>query len=59
MLLERIRALRHLTGLPSFLWGEALNHMTWLKNRTATRTLDNKTPFEVLFGSPPDLSGLR
>ena len=59
MLLERIRALRHLTGLPDFLWGEALHHATWLKNRTATRTLDNKTPFEALFGSPPDFSGLR
>jgi len=59
MLLERIRALRHLTGLPEFLWGEALHHVTWLKNRTAMRTLDNKTPFEALFGSPPDLSGLQ
>jgi len=59
MLLEQIWALRHLTGLPSFLWGEALNHMTWLKNCTAMQTLDNKMPFEALFGSPPDLSGLR
>ena len=58
MLLERIRALRHLTSLPDFLWGEALYHVTWLKNRSAMRTLDNKTPFEALFGSPPDLSGL-
>jgi len=58
-LLERIRALRHLTGLPEFLWGEALHHTTWLKNRTAIRTLDNKMPFKALFGSPPDLSGLR
>jgi len=59
MLLEWIWALRHLTGLPSFLWGKALNHAMWLKNCTATWTLDNKTPFEALFGSPPDLSGLR
>jgi len=59
MLLERIQALRHLTGLPEFLWGEALHHATWLKNHMATRTLDNKMPFEVLFGSPPDLSRLQ
>jgi len=58
-LLERIWALRHLTGLPAMLWGEALRHATWLKNRTALQTLDNKTPFEALFGSPPDLSGLH
>jgi len=31
----------------------------WLKDRTAMQTLDNKMPFEALFGSPPDLSGLR
>jgi len=58
-LLEWIWALRHLTGLPEFLWDEALHHMTWLKNCMAMRTLDNKMPFEVLFGSPPNLSGLR
>ena len=58
MLLEWIRAFRHLMGLPSFLWGKALNHTTWLKNCTAMWTLDNKMPFEALFGSPPDLSRL-
>jgi hypothetical protein len=59
MLLEQIRALRHLTGLPNFLWGKALHHATWLKNCMATWTLDNKMPFKALFGSPPDFSGLR
>ena len=58
MLLEWIWALRHLAGLPDFLWGEALHHTTWLKNCLAMQTLDNKMPFEALFGSPPDLSGL-
>jgi hypothetical protein len=58
MLLEQIQALRHLMGLPDFLWGEALHHTMWLKNRMAMQMLDNKTPFEVLFGSPPNFSGL-
>ena len=58
-LLERIRALRHATGLPKTLWGEALRHATWLKNRTATRALDNKTPFEALYGTTPDLSDVQ
>jgi len=52
MLLERIRALRYASGLPQMLWGEALQHATWLKNWTATRTLDGKTPFKVLYGTP-------
>jgi len=59
MLLERIRALRHASGLLQMLWGKALRHATWLKNRTATRALDGKTPFEALYGTPPDLSEAR
>jgi transposase InsO family protein len=58
-LLERIRALTHASGLPKSLWGEALRHAAWLKNRTAMRALDGKTPFEALYGRPPDLSTLR
>jgi hypothetical protein len=58
-LLERMRAATHTSGLPQTLWGEALRHATWLKNRTATRALDGKTPFEALYGRPPDLSALR
>jgi transposase InsO family protein len=57
-LLERIHAFVHTSGLPKTLWGKGLRHATWLKNRTATRALDSKTPFEVLFSAPPDLSGL-
>jgi transposase InsO family protein len=30
-LLERVRALEYLSGLPKSLWGEALWHTTWLK----------------------------
>ncbi|KAG2078558.1 hypothetical protein BDR04DRAFT_998459 [Suillus decipiens] len=33
-------------------------HATWLKNRTATRTLDNKTPYEMLFKDKPNLENL-
>ena len=43
-LLERIRAFAHGSGLPKSLWGEALRHAVWLKNRTGTRALDGKTP---------------
>ena len=58
-LLERVRAFTHESGLPKTLWGEALRHAIWLKNRTATRALDGKTPFEALYGHPLDLSNLR
>ena len=55
-LLERIRAITYMSGICKSLWGEALRHATWLKNRMATRTLDGKTPFEALYGQLPDLS---
>jgi hypothetical protein len=58
-LLERIQAFAHESGLHKLLWGEALRHASWLKNRTATRALDGKTPFEALYGQPPDLTNLR
>ena len=48
----------HLSGLPKILWGKALRHSTWLKNQTATRALNGKTPFKALYGRPPDLSAL-
>jgi len=49
----------HTSSLPKTLWGEGLRHATWLKNWTATCALDGKTPYEALFGAPPDLSELK
>jgi transposase InsO family protein len=56
---ERVRAFTHTSSLPETLWGEALRHATWLKNRTATCALDGLTPYQALFGRAPDLSGLQ
>ena len=45
VLLECTQAFLHSSTLPKFLWGEAVKHTVWLKNRTATRALPNgKTP---------------
>jgi hypothetical protein len=58
-LLERTRAFFHSSELPKFLWGEAVNHAVWLKNRTPTHALPTgKTPYEMLHGKKPDLSNL-
>ena len=48
----------HHSGLPKFLWGEAILHAVWLKNRTSTRALKNLTLFEVLTRKKPNLSNL-
>ena len=58
-LLEKVRSMLHAANLPEFLWGEALKHVIWLKNRTSTWALGKKTPFEAFNGSKPDLWNLH
>ena len=53
------RALLHMATLPHNMWGEALRHSTWLKNRKSTRALRGKTPWQALYGARPDLAGLK
>ena len=58
-LLERVRAMMHSADdLPKNLWGEAVSHAVWLKNRTSTRILGKVTPFECLYGEKPNLGGV-
>ena len=35
------------SGLPRFLWEEAMKHSTWLQNCTPTHALDRKTPYKM------------
>ena len=58
-LVEKVHALLHMAALPPNMWGEALRHATWLKNRTSTRALGGKTPWQALYGKPPNLSRLK
>ena len=58
-IVERIRALLHASGLPKYLWGEAARHVVWLMNRTTTKAISEKTPYEAAFGKKPNLSEVR
>ncbi|KAE9390854.1 hypothetical protein BT96DRAFT_750865, partial [Gymnopus androsaceus JB14] len=49
----------HSSGLPRNLWGEALKHAIWLKNRSVTHALGNKTPYKVMFAEKPNLSHIQ
>ncbi|KAG2067446.1 hypothetical protein BDR04DRAFT_1027534 [Suillus decipiens] len=49
----------HESGLPHFLWREAVRHTVWLKNRTPTKALDSATPLEAATGRKPDLHNMR
>jgi hypothetical protein len=57
--IEKVRTLLHESRLPKFLWGEALQHVVYLKNRTWTKSLHDSTPHEILTGKKPDLSNIH
>jgi transposase InsO family protein len=53
-LMAKVRAMMIASKLPFGLWGEALMHTVYLKNRTWTRSLPNgATPFEMINGERP------
>ena len=55
-LIEKVRAMMLASQLPRGLWGEALMHAVWLKNRTWTRALPSGiTPYELVMGTTPVL----
>jgi len=56
---ERMRVLLHASGLPKNMWAEAAHHAVWLLNRTTTKAVEGMTPYEVAFGTKPNLKGLR
>ena len=56
---ERARALLCQSGLPRFLWEEAMKHTTWLQNRTPARALNGKTPYEAINNKKPYLGGIQ
>ena len=46
-------------GISNGLWAEAINTAVYLKNRSPTKCLGFKTPFEALFGLKPAVDHLR
>lgn len=40
-------------------WPEVIKTAAYLKNRTITNTIENKTPFEILFKKKPNIKNLK
>ena len=59
MNLEIARAMLHDSGLPKFLWAEAVSHAVYIRNRTWTRAIGDTTPYELLNGRKPSVKGLQ
>jgi hypothetical protein len=55
-LVEHARAMLLARNLPKFLWAEAINYATWLKNRLPSRAIPGHTPHELIHGCKPNLA---
>ncbi|KAJ9551621.1 hypothetical protein OSB04_015666 [Centaurea solstitialis] len=45
--------------VPNYLWGEAVNHSTYIINRIPTRALKEATPYQLYYGRKPDIEHMR
>ena len=52
-ILELTRAMLIEKNLPASLWAEAVTHATYIRNRSPTQALGNRTPYEAWHGSRP------
>ena len=58
-LFNRAQAMMSENKFPPTLWGECICTAAYLKDRTPTRMLKDKTPYEAYYGQQPDISHLR
>ena len=58
-ILEAARSMLHAARLPLDYWVYAVQTAVYLRNRSASRSLNNLTPYEAWRGEKPDLSHLR
>ena len=54
-LVEKSRAMLIESNLPKSLWGYAILHANYIKNRTHTCSLPDKTPYEMVHGKKLNL----
>ena len=43
------------SDLPKILWGYAILHAKYIKNRTHTHSLPDKTPYKMVYDKKPNL----
>lgn len=58
-LVERARCMLLGSGLPKYLWTEALRSAAYIVNRSPTSALNGQVPANLWYGSKQDLSKLR
>ena len=55
-LVEHARAMLLARELPKYLWAEAINYATWLKNRLPSRAIPGHTPYDLIHKTKPNLA---
>lgn len=58
-LFERVKAILHHEKMPRGFWRKAIDYVCYLKNRSPTKRLKNKTLYEIWTGERPDVSNVR
>src|SRR5436305_2644398 len=58
-IMERTKAVLADTNLPKVLWMEIASTVAYLRNRSPTRAIEGKTPYEAWFGKKPSLSHIQ
>lgn len=58
-MMEMARSILKHMKLPNYMWGEAIRHVTYILNRVATRSLKEKTPYEMFRNKRPNISHIR
>lgn len=57
-LMEKVRPMLAASALPKYLWADAVVTANYVRNRSPVSGQD-KTPYELFFGTRPDVSNLR
>ncbi|CAB0040793.1 unnamed protein product [Trichogramma brassicae] len=58
-IVEMARSMMIRSGVPDFLWAEAVNASVYILNRLPTSKENNSTPFEAWWRKKPDLSHMK
>jgi len=58
-ILNITRALIFQSNLPKLFWNFATSHAIFLLNRLPSKVLHNKSPYDILYASSPDLTFIK
>lgn len=58
-LLNKVRAMLIYSKAPLYLWGEAILAACYIYNRTPHSSINFKTPYEIYWGSKPNINNIK